>query len=282
MEVLSLQCAIVGEVGSSFDVEIDNSAKVSKLKRLIKDAKMYQFPADEVQLFLAKQPVEEEDGTEVVPVYHCSAEETKEESLKWLPEEHRAAVKLVRGEPVDYISVLTTGEQVLASKTLATWFYTMNNMEIPSSDQIHVLVVVPDDDSDLEVIHRRKLTSLGKLLKDSEVNGELPTEGGFLGLFDLTDDNCGDVMDIKVIDEIVGFTTSDFYIRKEILCVLENFKKTYHDGFHTGTAINKQFVLMGSPGIGKSCILALICFYIAVEYNRPVVWFRQVDVAMIP
>ncbi|KAL3664228.1 hypothetical protein V7S43_010560 [Phytophthora oleae] len=83
-------------------------------------------------------------------------------------------------------------------------------------------------------------------------------------------------MDIKEIDDIVRFTGSEFYVRKEILCVLENFKKTYHDEFDTGTVINKQFVLMGSPGTGKSCILALICFYTAVKYNRPVVWFRQV------
>ncbi|KAL3664224.1 hypothetical protein V7S43_010553 [Phytophthora oleae] len=40
--------------------------------------------------------------------------------------------------------------------------------------------------------------------------------------------------------------------------------------------VDKQFILMGSPGTGKSCILALICIYIAVVYDRPVVWFRQV------
>ncbi|KAG4217180.1 hypothetical protein PC116_g34339, partial [Phytophthora cactorum] len=46
--------------------------------------------------------------------------------------------------------------------------------------------------------------------------------------------------------------------------------------FDTGKVVNKQFVLMGSPGTGKSCILALMCFYIAVHHKRPVVWFRQV------
>ncbi|KAG3236079.1 hypothetical protein PI124_g18897 [Phytophthora idaei] len=54
MVELSLQCAIVGQAGGSFDVEIDDGAKVSKLKKKIKEEKMYQFPADELQLFLAK------------------------------------------------------------------------------------------------------------------------------------------------------------------------------------------------------------------------------------
>ncbi|KAG2769809.1 hypothetical protein PC113_g25343 [Phytophthora cactorum] len=57
MVELSLQCAIVGQAGGSFDVEIDDGAKVSKLKKKIKEEKMYQFPADELHLFLAKTEV---------------------------------------------------------------------------------------------------------------------------------------------------------------------------------------------------------------------------------
>eukprot|EP00644_Phytophthora_capsici_P006632 jgi/Phyca11/570283/estExt2_Genewise1.C_PHYCAscaffold_360416 len=96
-------------------------------------------------------------------------------------------------------------------------------------------------------------------------------------LFDLTDDDIGKVLDIKAIGDIVGFTGSDFYIRKEILCVLENFKKTFHDELKDDIATSKQFILMGSPGTGKSCILAMICFCIAVKYDRPVVWFCHVS-----
>nr|AAY43404.1 CRN-like CRN10 [Phytophthora infestans] len=146
MVVVSLQCAIVGQAGSSFDVEIDDGAKVSKLKDAIKakNATTITGDAKDLQLFLAKQPVEDESGKEVVPVYRPSAEEMKEESFKWLPDEHRAALKLVEGESDDYIHALTAGEPILGSKTLTTWFYTKNNMELPSSEQIHVLVVVPD------------------------------------------------------------------------------------------------------------------------------------------
>ncbi|KAF4039824.1 hypothetical protein GN244_ATG08002 [Phytophthora infestans] len=64
--------------------------------------------------------------------------------LKWLPDEHRAALKLAKGESDDYINALMAEEQILGSKTLATWFYTKNNMELPSSEQIHMLVKVPE------------------------------------------------------------------------------------------------------------------------------------------
>ncbi|KAE8885100.1 hypothetical protein PF005_g17593 [Phytophthora fragariae] len=37
---------------------------------------------------------------------------------------------------------------------------------------------------------------------------------------------------------------------------------------------------MGSPGTGKSCILALICFYLAIEKNVPVVWHRVAAVGL--
>eukprot|EP00644_Phytophthora_capsici_P013153 jgi/Phyca11/13996/fgenesh1_pg.PHYCAscaffold_5_\ len=143
MVKLSLQCAIVGQIGSSFDVEIDDGEKVSKLKEAIRTKKHLTITceADQLQLFLAKQPVEGDDGKEVVPVYHSSAEEVKEESFKWLPDEHRAALNLVNGEPDDYINSLTVGKQILGSKAIATWLYTKNNMELPSNEQIHVLVV---------------------------------------------------------------------------------------------------------------------------------------------
>uniref|UniRef100_K3XBH8 Crinkler effector protein N-terminal domain-containing protein n=1 Tax=Globisporangium ultimum (strain ATCC 200006 / CBS 805.95 / DAOM BR144) TaxID=431595 RepID=K3XBH8_GLOUD len=110
--------------------------------------------------------------------------------------------------------------------------------------------------------------------------GDLPQEGEFLKLFKWTDDDCGTVMDIKVIDDIVHFTGSKFYMRKEILCVLENFKNIYQNEFDTGEMVNKQFILMGSPGTGKSCILALLCFFIAIKEERPVVWFRQANTTM--
>ncbi|KAE9021265.1 hypothetical protein PF005_g6001 [Phytophthora fragariae] len=114
------------------------------------------------------------------------------------------------------------------------------------------------------------------MLKQCKVSGDLPQQGDFLKLFEWTDDDCGKVMAIKEIDDIVHFTGSKFYVRKEILCVLEIFMNVYRNEFDKGGVVNKQFILLGSPGTGKSCILALICFYVAVHYKKPVVWLRQV------
>ncbi|KAL3662903.1 hypothetical protein V7S43_011851 [Phytophthora oleae] len=52
--MVTLFCAIVGEQGSAFSVDIDTNKSVDHLKKAIKAEKMYQFPADKLQLFLAK------------------------------------------------------------------------------------------------------------------------------------------------------------------------------------------------------------------------------------
>ncbi|KAE9006246.1 hypothetical protein PR002_g16531 [Phytophthora rubi] len=51
---MKLFCAIVGVADSAFPVDIDAGQTVGDLKKAIKVEKMYQFPADELQLFLAK------------------------------------------------------------------------------------------------------------------------------------------------------------------------------------------------------------------------------------
>ncbi|KAE8956131.1 hypothetical protein PR001_g31845, partial [Phytophthora rubi] len=107
-------------------------------------------------------------------------------------------------------------------------------------------------------------------------------DGDFLKLFDWNDKDFGKVKNIKAIGDIVGFTGPEFYVRKEILCVLENFKEFLQVklGKTTEKFPNEQFIFMGSPGTGKSCILALICFYLAIKKNVPVVWHRVAGVGL--
>ncbi|KAE9203158.1 hypothetical protein PF002_g21021 [Phytophthora fragariae] len=54
---VSLTCALVGEVKSVFDVDIDDGKKVTKLKEAIKaeESEMIKCEADKMQLFLAKK-----------------------------------------------------------------------------------------------------------------------------------------------------------------------------------------------------------------------------------
>lgn len=82
--------------------------------------------------------------------------------------------------------------------------------------------------------------------------------------------------DIEAINRIVHFTGPRFYVRREILCVLENFRQVYHQEFDSDEVCDVQFVLTGSPGTGKSCVLALLCFAIPIKYKRSVLWMRKV------
>jgi hypothetical protein len=113
-------------------------------------------------------------------------------------------------------------------------------------------------------------------LKQCMASGDLAQDGDFMELFKWNDDDCGKLKDIQTIHDIVHFTGSKFYMRKEVLCILKNFKKMYQSEFDGGEVVSTEFILMGSPGTGKSCILALLCFYIAVHYKRPVLWLRDV------
>ncbi|KAG9414626.1 hypothetical protein AC1031_008031 [Aphanomyces cochlioides] len=119
--------------------------------------------------------------------------------------------------------------------------------------------------------------SLEQLKASCTRTGDLPREGDFLRLFDWTTEDCGKTVDISMIHEITNFTGSMFYVRKEILCVLLSFKATHQEEYETGEIGNGQFILMGSPGVGKSCILALISFFIAVVKQRPVLLHRHVQ-----
>ncbi|KAG9414638.1 hypothetical protein AC1031_008046 [Aphanomyces cochlioides] len=102
----------------------------------------------------------------------------------------------------------------------------------------------------------------------------MPQQGDFLRLFDLSEEDCGKTLKISTIKSIMNFTGSKSYIRQEILCVLENFKKVYQEQLNKDG--EKQFVHMGSPGVGKSWLMALVCFYIAVVFKRPVLLHHYV------
>ncbi|KAE9342135.1 hypothetical protein PF008_g10293 [Phytophthora fragariae] len=53
--MVTLYCTVVGVAGSAFPVDIDETLCVGDLKDAIKDKTTYQFPAYELQLFLAKK-----------------------------------------------------------------------------------------------------------------------------------------------------------------------------------------------------------------------------------
>ncbi|GMF22809.1 unnamed protein product [Phytophthora lilii] len=125
--MVKLFCAIVGVAGSAFSVRVDESDSVDDLKDAIKAKKPNDFKdidADKLQLFLAKT-----------------------EGGAWLTDDDQAALDLEDGKVHEDIQALIDGEKMKATKTLQHWLFEKNKMPQPSTDQIHVLVVVPKIES---------------------------------------------------------------------------------------------------------------------------------------
>lgn len=141
--------------------------------------------------------------------------------------------------------------------------------------QIHVLVGLSprglnrlrEGDNEL---HHSNMICIQTLLKNCDVSGDLLQPGKLVNLFEWDDSDCGKVKGIEAVGNVMEFTGPSFYVRKEIRCVLENFKNFLQQ---KDTSVNskKQFIFVGSPETGKSCILALICCYLATVEKVSVV-----------
>ncbi|KAG1688300.1 hypothetical protein DVH05_003839 [Phytophthora capsici] len=116
MVKLSLQCAIVGQIGSSFDVEIDDGEKVTKLKEAIKkrsDGKI-DVPWPDLQLFLTTKG----DG--------------------WLASKDLPLVQREMASPTFFQKLPLLDPTCSIQEVL-----TENELPDPQTRQIHVLVVIP-------------------------------------------------------------------------------------------------------------------------------------------
>ncbi|KAL8012180.1 putative AAA+ ATPase domain, P-loop containing nucleoside triphosphate hydrolase [Plasmopara halstedii] len=118
MVEISLECAIVGQIGS-FDVTIDDGKKVSVLKDAIKAEIDYSGPAKDLKLSLAKK------------------------GAGWLPSAELRAIR--KGEDVpgfERVSLVDTEDELYSTYSIRD-VLDMNGMPPPQTRQIHVLVVVP-------------------------------------------------------------------------------------------------------------------------------------------
>ncbi|KAF4028147.1 hypothetical protein GN244_ATG20181 [Phytophthora infestans] len=75
---------------------------------------------------------------------------------------------------------------------------------------------------------------------------------------------------------------STFFVRKEMICVLENLKDYLKDRIDTIGAVGRQFITIGSAGTGSCPMLTLLCFYLAVARKKPVAWYRHSDDRDLP
>ncbi|KAE8905069.1 hypothetical protein PF005_g10781 [Phytophthora fragariae] len=182
----------------------------------------------------------------------------------WLKADKNLDILLSRG-PVKNESGDTEFEEIWPSQLLSSHF----DQQIPDG-MVHMLVKLPKKNlkrrkTDVEApsaLKTRKVPmtfeafmaplNLDELKVKASKSGDLPKDGDFLKLLEWDDDDCGKVKDIQTIGDIVSFTGSKFYVRKEILRVLENFKKFLHVklGITTEEFRKEQFIFMGSPGMG--------------------------------
>ncbi|KAG2805304.1 hypothetical protein PC116_g22265, partial [Phytophthora cactorum] len=92
--MVKLFCAIVDVAGAAFPVNIDAGESVGDLKKAIKSEKMYEFPADQLQLFLAKK------------------------GSAWLKDDDPAALELEEGKTHQDIQTAIDGEKMKATWTI--------------------------------------------------------------------------------------------------------------------------------------------------------------------
>ncbi|KAL8006977.1 putative AAA+ ATPase domain, P-loop containing nucleoside triphosphate hydrolase [Plasmopara halstedii] len=119
--MVKLLCAIVGEQGSAFPVDIDASQLVGDLKDAIKAKKpdTIKGEADNLRLSLAKK------------------------GAGWLPSAELRAIR--KGEDVpgfERVSLVDTEDELYSTYSIRD-VLDMNGMPPPQTRQIHVLVVVP-------------------------------------------------------------------------------------------------------------------------------------------
>eukprot|EP00644_Phytophthora_capsici_P011414 jgi/Phyca11/570403/estExt2_Genewise1.C_PHYCAscaffold_370147 len=120
MEVVKLFCVIVGEAGSAFSVKVGQDQEVDDLKEAIKDRSdgKIDVPRPDLQLFLAKN------------------------GNAWLSSDNDDVKALKEGVKTTLIDELTQKEKELQGESGLK--KVLAGMLTPSTDQIHVLVVIPD------------------------------------------------------------------------------------------------------------------------------------------
>ncbi|KAG1705588.1 hypothetical protein DVH05_003275 [Phytophthora capsici] len=246
MVQISLQCAIVGHTGSSFDVGIDDGAKVSKLKEAIKnrsDGKI-DVPWLDLQLFLAK------DGK------------------VWLDGAGAAAVE---ADDLKHFTLMDPTLFLRNPKHFGSGFK-------PDEGQVHVLVVVPKWVAEPETIGQN-VERVG-LPRTTALNDPEKYAEEIIALDDWGVNTVHQIPSIwEFMSSLGGCTkTGELFWRLEekqvASLLLDGWVRESSPRSFNGLA-NKKSILMGSPGIGKSTLLCVMAFHVVLKYKKNVLVYRQ-------
>ncbi|KAK1940761.1 hypothetical protein P3T76_007467 [Phytophthora citrophthora] len=244
--MVKLFCAVVGVAGSAFEVDIAEDASVPALKKAIAVDQKYDFAASKLQLFLAKTA----DGG-------------------WLRSDDPDVTSTRSGDILEQVKKLLN-EEIDPAEEIGDLFG-----GAPTKKTIHVLVVVPPvvgskrsaDGQVEEVLKRLKL--IDKTL--TEFTPLAVKEEEFqldkLSLTQQSDDPIVMTPTLHEFWKMYGEFPPYYFVRMEEVMFWKVMKKLL---FGEG-----RVVIIGSPGVGKSCFLMLIAFYLACIEKKEVLVIRR-------
>ncbi|RLN81420.1 hypothetical protein BBJ28_00026313, partial [Nothophytophthora sp. Chile5] len=274
---LELFCALLGVPGDAFSVVISNKETTDALKKSIK-AKVPDVitcAARDLQLYVARD-----------------SSKGDADRGEWLSDEGESLLTsaLKRGEVDEAIKALLGG----AAPMKATWdlesVFNELKMPPPSTKQIHILVQLPSADRvgtlvgqrDRGVLVLEPVTKRPRTTSWRGDGGEDEREEVMETLhFDPAEFDL-DALSEKVGSRIetpglhafwssLGGFLAGYHVRKEE----EMFWSVVKQLLSTGKS---PVVILGSPGVGKSCFLMLLAFYVACFQKRKVLVIRQLKI----
>ncbi|KAJ0395985.1 hypothetical protein ATCC90586_000004 [Pythium insidiosum] len=237
--MVTLVCALVGVKGNAFAVDIDASKSVDHLKKAIKKKK--------------------ENDLKAIDADKLQLFLAKKGGDTWLESSTDDVKKLKKGEKTALIEALTHEDNELQGEFGLQ--KVLKDMPEPKTKQIHVLVVVPEADQEQwdEERARKKARSLTVI--------EVERMNSIAATLDI------DMWQIGGIALNIRHVETDFpawfYVRKETQDII----KIFND--HLEKKLNTVFV--GTPGVGKSMMVVLFAFYMALRQQKRVVLCRDED-----
>lgn len=242
---LELWCLIVGMVGTAFPVIVKSTDRVWELQKTIKNeaVEIYgDFNAAQLRIFLARK-----------------------ENGEWLTATEVKGIENGDTDPAK--SLLDRGH--LASMSRLAGIFKERDANV-----VHVLVPAPPTMSEIQVEadiagkRKRSEQSIG----DVETMGVSPEELNLLfdalGQKKQTEQEAIGTSGLNEFWKGYGGFPPSYFVRKEELMLWGLVMRIM-------SKRDKRFVIVGSAGVGKSCFLILVGFYLAFVEKRKVLIVRR-------
>lgn len=244
---LELWCLIVGMVGTAFPVAVKGTDRVWELQKTIKNeaVEIYgDLNAAQLRVYLAKN-----------------------DNGEWLT---TTEVKRIENGDTKAAQILLERGHLASMSQLARIF------KDRAVDVVHILVQAPlkapeiEMQADITGKRKRSEQSIGNAETIDVSADELSLLFDVLGQNKQTEQNLVATAGLNKFWKEYGGFPSTFFVRKEGLIlwnlVLRMMSKR-----------DKRVTIVGSAGVGKSCFLALVGFYLSVVEKRKVLIVRRLN-----